>query len=94
MDENISKEEQAQQRRDELNDICAVMDTGAGRRFVWRLLEKAHIFASPYVGQTNDTMFSLGEHNMGIFIFSEITEANFESYLQMQSEQKKDIADD
>ncbi len=93
MTDQITQEEADQLRRDELNDVCAVMATGEGRRFIWRLLEKGHIFATPYAGATNDTMFNLGNHNLALWVFSEVTEANIDLYLMMQREQHKDKDD-
>ena len=84
--ETKSKQDEARERREEIKDIIAVMQTAQGRRWVWRLLCKARIFSSPYAGSTNDTMMNLGEHNFGLFVMTEVIDACPDSYLLMQKE--------
>ena len=86
MQETKTKAQEARDRQEAINDIIAVMKEPAGRRFIWRLLEKARIFSSPYAGSTNDTMVRLGEHNLGLFVLTEIIDASPENYLLMQNE--------
>ncbi len=87
MTESKAQKDERRQRQQQLNDICAVMDTPEGRRLIWRLLEKSHMFKTSYGGRTNDFIFNEGERNIGIFIFDEVIEANSELYLLMQKEQ-------
>lgn len=84
--ETKTKRAENLERQEALNDIIAVMALPAGRRFIWRLLEKARIFSSPYAGSTNDTMMNLGEHNLGLFVMTEIIDASPDNYLLMQNE--------
>ena len=84
--ETKSKRQERVDAQEATNDVIAVMDTAAGRRYIWRLLEKARIFSSPYMGSTNDTMVKLGEHNFGLFIMTAVIDANAELYLLMQKE--------
>ena len=84
--ETKSKRDERIEAQEVSNDVIAVMNTVAGRRYIWRLLEKARIFSSPYAGSTNDTMLKLGEHNFGLFVMTEVIDASAELYLLMQKE--------
>ena len=84
--ETKTKRQEKLERREDLNDLIAVMSTPQGRRFIWRLLTKARIFSSPYAGSTNDTMMNLGEHNLGLFVMTEVIDACPDKYLLMQNE--------
>lgn len=77
-------------RRDqELNDIRAVMANESGRRFVWRLLEKAKVFGSVWHPSAL-IHYNAGQQDFGHFIMSEITESSEEAFVQMMKENKKD----
>ena len=84
--ETKSKRQEKIELQEQTNDIIAVMKIPQGRRFIWRLLEKARIFSSPYAGSTNDTMLRLGEHNFGLFVMTKVIDANPDLYLLMQKE--------
>lgn len=58
-------------RQAELADWKAVLDAPAGRRTLARLLEHCHDNRTPYAGNTNDTMFRLGEQNVGLWLKAE-----------------------
>lgn len=84
--ETITKRQEKIDRQEVVNDIIAVMNLPQGRRYVWRLLENAGIFRTPYKGSTNDTMVRIGEHSFGVQIMNDIIEANPDLYLLMQKE--------
>ena len=84
--ETKSKANEQRERQECLNDVIAVMDTAFGRRYVWRLLEEARVFASSYAGQSNQTFFREGQRNMGLYIFNEVLDASPELFLLMQKE--------
>jgi hypothetical protein len=86
MIETKSKAEEKRDAQEAMNDVIAVMNTPAGRRYIWRLLEKAGVFRTPYRGSTNDTMVRIGNHSVGVEIMTEVIEANAELYLLMQKE--------
>ena len=86
MGETKSKAEEKREVQEAHNDIIAVMSEPAGRRYIWRLLERAGIFRTPYRGSTNDTMVRIGTHSFGVEIMTEIIDANAELYLLMQKE--------
>lgn len=67
-------------RQTELADLKAVLDTAHGRRFFWRILEHCGEQRTAYRGNTNDTMFTLGEQNVGLFLKAEAELARPGSY--------------
>lgn len=74
-------------REQERNDLRAVMDTAAGRRFVWKLLSDAGVFRSSYVaGQADTTAFNEGGRNRGLTLLGDIMNDAPEKYLIMQKE--------
>ena len=86
MAETKSKAAEKREAQEERNDVIAVMSTAPGRRYIWRLLERAGVFRTPYRGSTNDTMVRIGNHSVGVEIMTEVIEANAELYLLMQKE--------
>lgn len=84
--ETKTKRQEKLDEQEKNNDIIAVMNTPQGRRFIWRWLEKARIFRSPYAGSTNDTMVNLGEHNLGLAVMTQVIDACPDLYLLMQNE--------
>jgi hypothetical protein len=63
------------------NDMRAVMATAEGRRLVFRLLERAHIWQGIYAvdnGGRCDTHYSIrleGERNMGLWLMDQVQQA-------------------
>lgn len=84
--ETKSKRKERMEAQEVLNDVIAVMNTAAGRRYVWRLLEQARVFGSSYAHQSNQTFFREGQRNMGLWIFTQVLEASPELFLLMQKE--------
>lgn len=84
--ETKSKAEEKREKQEVVNDVIAVLAIPAGRRYIWRLLEKARVFRTPYAGQTNLTFLNLGQQNLGLQIFTELLDASPELFLQMQKE--------
>lgn len=63
-------------RERELEDIQAVMELEAGRRFVWRLLAQCGTFASVSCPNYGETYYASGKQDVGHFIMSELAEAD------------------
>lgn len=58
-----------------LDDVSRVVDSDAGRRFVWRLLEAAHCFHISFSADPCLTAFREGERNLGLMILTDLIEA-------------------
>jgi hypothetical protein len=92
----VGQEEDEQRRKDEAelkamnaeSDFKWLMSHAKGRRIVWSLLEKAHVFQSSYTGD-NTTFFREGERNIGLFLMAQINEFCPDLYVQMVLEQNE-----
>ena len=79
--------EQSVQRRQEVEDLKWLMGHKQGRRFVWRLLEKAGVYRTSFTGNS-ETFFREGMRNIGLFVLSEIMEITAEQFALMLKEQQ------
>lgn len=79
-------------REREVSDLCFVLGTLAGRRFVHRILQQARTWQLSYAGpgQAEETAFREGMRNIGNWLWSEIEQANPEALLQIKKESKGD----
>jgi hypothetical protein len=81
---------QKREHREQANDLLAVMGTPAGRRFVYRILEKSHMFQTSFTGNSQ-TFFREGERNIGLFLFNELMVECPELYVTAQNEHRKRV---
>jgi hypothetical protein len=81
------KEESVRDR--ELHDLRTVMASLEGRRFIWRLLDRAGVFRTSFTGNST-TFFNEGQRNMGLIVLADVHEACADTYIQMMTEAKKD----
>jgi hypothetical protein len=81
------KDEQIRDR--ELHDTRSIMDTLEGRRFIWRLLDRAGVFRTSFTGNST-TFFNEGQRNMGLIVLADVHEACADKYILMMTEAKKD----
>ena len=81
------------ERENELNDLRSVLETDSGKRFLQRLINRAAIFQPTYASGANpsDFAFMEGRREMGLFIIGEITQANSDAWISMQSEHFKKL---
>lgn len=68
-------------------DFKWLMDSVQGRRFVWRLLDKAGVFRSTY-RHDNEMVLLEGMRNMGLLLIDEINSLCPEKYQLMVKEQR------
>ena len=76
-----------QKRQREIEDFKWLMGTVQGRRFVWRLLEKAGVFRSTF-RPDSEMVFLEGLRNMGLLLIADIHETCPEKYHVMVREQE------
>jgi len=74
-------------RTRDLGDLTIVMNSEAGRRFVWRLLSAAHCFQTSFTGDT-ETFFREGERNLGLQILTDLLEECPERFALMARENR------
>lgn len=80
-----------QRRRQELNDLASILQEPHGRRFIWRLLERCNVFES-IQRQSAEIHYLSGQRDVGLFLMSEVTEADQIALFKMmlESSEKKD----
>jgi hypothetical protein len=87
------KRKDERERDRELADMRQVMSSVEGRRFVWRLLERAGVFRTSFTGNST-TFFNEGMRNMGLMVLGDVHEAAADAYIVMMNESKKEGSND
>lgn len=81
-DETLLEEQQKQQEKDrevELSDLRSLLGSDVSRRVLRRILGRAGIFQTSFDPESDRNMaFSEGRRDMGLWLFSELGEANIE----------------
>lgn len=83
-------ETEAHRRRIELEDLRWLMSDKRGRRFMHRLLSRAHLYHSSFTGDPHSTAFKEGERNVGLTFLADVMEACPDRYTTMQQESRLD----
>ena len=81
-----TREEVANLQQRDANDVREVMSTEAGRRFVYRLIDRAGVYRCSFNGQSNSTIFNEGGRNQGLMLLTDITVNAPGAYQQMLKE--------
>lgn len=75
-------------REQEIADFAELMSKPAGRRFLWRMLDKCGVYRSSF--RTSAEMgFLEGQRNIGLMLISELHEICPEQYIAMLTEAKE-----
>lgn len=86
--------DKAKRKRDrELNDIRTVLNLPEGRRVVWRILSFVKIFIDAFFGGDagHTTAYQSGRKSVGLWLLSELMDANPNSFSQMQREYNSEL---
>jgi hypothetical protein len=76
------------EREQELADFAELMALPAGRRFMWRVLDKCGVYRSSF--RTSSEMgFLEGQRNIGLMLLHELHETCPERYIEMITEAKE-----
>lgn len=73
-------------RRRELDDLKWLMGHAQGRRFVWRLLDRAGIYRTSFNTSGSVMALNEGRREMGLFVLAEVGEAAPEGFLKLLRE--------
>lgn len=76
-------------RRQQIEDLRAILSSPNGRRFLWRYLDECGVFRSSYDASGSKVYFNEGIRNVGNKLLSEITEANPKAFAEMMFENSK-----
>jgi hypothetical protein len=89
--QNNLRSEVARQKSEDEAVIRRLMGDKQGRSWVYRLLLKCHLTHTPFHGEeTHKSAFAMGEHNIGLQLFDEISEVDIGRYLLMMEEAKEE----
>lgn len=67
--------------------LAQVLETRAGRRWIWGHLSRANIFAPSFVaGDPHATSFNEGQRNMGLMMLAQVVRVSPETFGVMQKE--------
>jgi len=70
----------------EVGDIKKIIENPQGRRFIWWILAKCHIFKNSFNLNTKLEDFQEGERNIGLEVLNRLNEADVNAFARMQAE--------
>lgn len=73
-------------RQTEIDDLLWLMSDKRGRRYVWRLLERAGIYHPTFTGEALSSAYKEGQRNQGLKVLGEVIEHCPERFSEMQKE--------
>ena len=73
-------------RKLEVADLKWLAGNVQGRRFIWRLLDRAGIYRSSFNHSGSLMAFSEGKRDMGLFLLAEVSEASPNGFLKLIAE--------
>lgn len=76
-------------RDGEIDDLRHILSSVQGRRFIWGLLGKCHVFKTSFTGNST-TFFNEGKRDIGLRVLAYVNEAGPELYITMMQESKKE----
>lgn len=85
-DADLETQQAHEIRRKEIEDLKWVMAHAQGRRFVWRLLDRAGVYRSSFNHSGSVMAHNEGRRDMGLFVLAEMNEAAPESFLKLLRE--------
>ena len=81
------KKTKAQLRRMRENEwLKDILSKEGGRDFIWRLLSECGPYKTTFTGEPYGTVLNEGRRQIGIWIITEIFEADPNAYIKMQEE--------
>lgn len=84
---NNARKKSGRERSERLRVLQALMQHKDGRKWIYGLLDRCHIYTNPFTpGQWDVTSFKCGEENIGLMIQADVVDAAPEEYLQMCKE--------
>lgn len=82
--EQQRKERLAQQQADQ--DFCWLASTQQGRRILWSLMGRCHVFGAVFHPDPSQMSFNEGRRNTGLFLLGEINRLCPEQFAVMAAE--------
>ena len=83
------KKTKAQLRRLKENEwLKDILSRPGGRDFIWRLLTQCGVYDTSFTGDAPHTFFNEGKRQIGLWVLTEIDEADNRSILLIHEENK------
>lgn len=60
-----------------------MLNTPEGQRFIWRLLDKCNLIGVDLFTGNSHTFHRLGGHDIGVWVYQEIMDANPEAFIKV-----------
>lgn len=73
-------------RKLEVADLKWLAGNVQGRRFIWRLLDRAGIYRTSFNHSGSLMSFNEGKRDMGLFLLAEVSEASPNGFLKLIAE--------
>lgn len=80
---------EALDRNGEVEQLHQLLQTEAMRDLIWRVLVKCHVYATSYSRNYGDMALAEGQRSIGLWLLSEIAEADPEAMLAMQTKSNR-----
>ncbi len=77
-------------RQNELNDIVEVLNTSAGRRWIWRIMSECGIYENCKRADRDLTHMAIGAQNIGQMVLFDVIEADEKLLFAMMQERMVD----
>ena len=83
------KKTKAQLRRlKETEWLKDILSKAGGRDFIWRLLTECGVYHTSFTGEVNSTILNEGRRQIGLWVLTEMFDADPTAYITMQKESK------
>ncbi len=83
------KKTKAQLRRlKETEWLKDILSKPGGRDFIWRLLTECGVYHTSFTGEVNSTILNEGRRQIGLWVLTEMFDADPTAYITMQKESK------
>lgn len=76
-------------RANEIVDVKELLETPAGRRFIWRLLTLAGVYRSSFASDIAVMAKNEGRRELGLVLLTDVTIADPDAYTKLIKEQKR-----
>lgn len=70
-------------------DLASVLSTGAGRRFIWRLIEMFEVGRDTFTDNPYMNAYNQGQQCVGYRFINLLKDKHFEHYQMMESEARR-----
>lgn len=87
---NLARKKAGRRKVNRLRVIEGLMSLPEGRKWMYDLLSRCHIYSTPFVaGDPYGTAFQAGEQNIGQMLLADVVAAAPENYILMCTEGKQ-----